>query len=96
MFAGNANYDRQVKYDGTANDRQVSASQVLSFPGNASQILNYANATGYFSGDVNLDGKVLYDGANNDRQLILNIIVTYPLNVNILSNYNGMSEQVPQ
>lgn len=96
LFAGNANYDGQVKYDGTANDRQVSASQVLSFPGNASQILNYANATGYFSGDVNLDGKVLYDGANNDRQLILNIIVTYPLNVNILSNYNGMSEQVPQ
>jgi hypothetical protein len=96
LYTGNANFDSQVKYDGLANDRQVSASQVLSFPGNASQILNYANATGYFSGDVNMDGKVLYDGANNDRQLILNIIVTYALNTNTLSNYNGMSEQVPQ
>lgn len=96
LYAGNANYDTQVKYDGSANDRQVSASQVLSHPGNASQILNYSNATGYFSGDVNMDGKVLYDGANNDRQLILNIIVTYSLNTNILANYNGMSEQVPQ
>ncbi|PZR23312.1 MAG: hypothetical protein DI539_03405 [Flavobacterium psychrophilum] len=96
LYTGNANYDTQVKYDGSANDRQVSASQVLSHPGNASQILNYSNATGYFSGDVNMDGKVLYDGANNDRQLILNIIVTYSLNTNILANYNGMSEQVPQ
>ncbi len=96
LYCANANFDAQVKYDGSANDRQVAASQVLSHPGNASQILNYANATGYFSGDVNMDGKVLYDGANNDRQLILNIIVTYALNTNILANYNGMSEQVPQ
>lgn len=96
LFSGNANFDGQVKYDGLANDRQVSASQVLSYPGNASQILNYANANGYFSGDVNMDGKVLYDGTNNDRQFILNVIVTYPLNVNILANYNGMSEQMPQ
>jgi hypothetical protein len=96
LYSGNANYDTQVKYDGSANDRQVSASQVLSHPGNASQILNYSNATGYFSGDVNMDGKVLYDGANNDRQLMLNIIVTYPLNTNILANYNGMFEQLPQ
>lgn len=96
LFSGNANFDGQVKYDGLANDRQVSASQVLSYPGNASQILNYANANGYFSGDVNMDGKVLYDGTNNDRQFILNVIITYPLNVNILANYNGMSEQMPQ
>jgi hypothetical protein len=96
LYAGNANFDSQVKYDGSANDRQVSASQVLSFPGNASQILNYSNATGYFSGDINMDAKVLYDGANNDRQFILNIIVTYALNTNTLANYNGMSEQVAQ
>lgn len=96
LYCSNANFDAQVKYDGLANDRQVAASQVLSFPANASQILNYANATGYFSGDVNMDGKVLYDGANNDRQIILNIIVTYPLNTNVLANYNGMFEQMPQ
>jgi hypothetical protein len=96
LYCSNANFDTQVKYDGLANDRQVVASQVLSFPANASQILNYSNATGYFSGDVNMDGKVLYDGTNNDRQIILNIIVTYPLNTNTLANYNGMFEQMPQ
>jgi len=96
LYTGNANFDTQVKYDGAANDRQTAAGQVLSFPDNTAQILNYANTTGYFSGDVNMDGKVLYDGANNDRQLILNIILTYPLNQNTLINYNGMFEQIPQ
>jgi hypothetical protein len=96
LYAGNANYDIRVKYDGSANDRQVAASQVLSFPANTSQILNYANAVQYGSGDINMDGKVLYDGANNDRQLILNIVLTYPLNQNALSNFNGMLEQIPQ
>lgn len=95
LYSGNANYDIRIKYDGAANDRQVAASQVLSDSGNTSQILNYANTTGYFSGDVNMDGKVLYDGANNDRQLILNIVITYPLNNNTLSNFNGMLEQIP-
>lgn len=96
LYCGNANFDNQVKYDGLANDRQVTASQVLSHPGNASQILNYANANLYASGDVNMDGRVLYDGAGNDRQIMLNIIVTYPLNTNVLPNYNGMFEQLPQ
>lgn len=96
LYSGNANFDTQVKYDGAANDRQVAAGQVLSYPDNNAQILNFANATGYFSGDVNMDGKVLYDGANNDRQLILNIVITYPLNQNTLINYNGMFEQIPQ
>lgn len=95
LYSGNANYDIRIKYDGAANDRQVVASQVLSDSGNTSQILNYANTTGYFSGDVNMDGRVLYDGANNDRQLILNIVITYPLNNNTLSNFNGMLEQIP-
>ena len=95
LYSGNANYDIRIKYDGSANDRQVVASQVLSHPGNTSQILNYANTTGYFSGDVNMDGRVLYDGANNDRQLILNIVINYPLNSNMLSNFNGMLEQIP-
>lgn len=96
LYAGNGNFDRQVKYDGASNDRQVVASQVISHPGNQSQLLNYSTATGYFTGDVNLDGRALYDGANNDRQLILNIIITYPLNQETLSNYNGMFEQIPQ
>jgi hypothetical protein len=96
LYSGNANFDSQVKYDGAGNDRQVAAAQVLTFPGNTSQLLNYSNAVTYASGDINLDGKVAYDGANNDRQVMLNIVVTYPLNTGGLGNYNGLSEQIPQ
>lgn len=96
LYAGNANYDNKVKYDGAANDRQVLASQVLSHPSNTNQVLNFSSATGYYSGDVNMDGKVLYDGASNERLIIQNIVITYPLNTSGLNNYNGMVEQIPQ
>jgi hypothetical protein len=95
LRAGNANYDRRIKYDGVNNDRQMQGSQVLSHPDNTGQVLNFAGAEGYFSGDINMDGKVLYDGANNDRQIILNIVVTYPLNTGTLANYNDLVEQIP-
>lgn len=95
LRAGNANYDRRIKYDGVNNDRQMQGSQVLSHIGNTSQVLNFAGAEGYFSGDINMDGKVLYDGVNNDRQIILNIVVTYPLNTGTLANYNDLVEQIP-
>lgn len=95
LRAGNANYDRRVKYDGVSNDRQMQGSQVLSHSGNTGQVLNFAGAEGYLSGDINMDGKVLYDGANNDRQIILNIVVTYPLNTGTLANYNDLVEQIP-
>ncbi len=95
LYSGNANFDIRIKYDGVANDRQMTASQVLSHPNNTGLILNFANAEGYYSGDINMDGVVLYDGANNDRQLILNTVLTYPLNLNLLTNYNGLLEQMP-
>jgi len=95
LRAGNANYDRRIKYDGVNNDRQMQGSQVLSHLDNTGQVLNFAGAEGYFSGDINMDGKVLYDGANNDRQIILNIVVTYPLNTGTLANYNDLVEQIP-
>lgn len=95
LYSGNANFDNRVKYDGAANDRQIAASQVLSYPNNTNLLLNYANTNGYYSGDINMDGIVLYDGANNDRQLILNTVLIYPLNLNMLSNYNGLLEQMP-
>nr|WP_051197635.1 hypothetical protein [Flavobacterium soli] len=95
MRAGNANFDRRIKYDGVNNDRQIQGSQVLSHSGNSGNVLNYAGAEGYFSGDINMDGKVLYDGANNDRQIILNIVVTYPMNTGTLANYNDLVEQIP-
>ena len=96
LYMGNANYDTIIKYDGAANDRQFSASQVLSHPLNTNQALNFSSATGYLSGDINMDGKVLYDGGGNDRILMQNTVITYPLNTSGLNNFNGMTEQLPQ
>ena len=70
LYAGNANYDVRIKYDGVGNDRQTMGSQVLNDPANSGNVLNFANTTGYYSGDVNMDGRVLYDGSNNDRAIL--------------------------
>ena len=95
LFAGNANYDNKIKYDGVNNDRQTMGSQVLSDSGNTGQVLNF-NAEGYLSGDINMDGIIKYDGAGNERQVMQNSVLTYPLNTGNLNNYNNMIEQIPQ
>ncbi|QEE48048.1 hypothetical protein FUA48_00170 [Flavobacterium alkalisoli] len=95
LYAGNANYDTKIKYDGVNNDRQTMGSQVLSHVNNTGQVLNY-EAVGYLSGDINMDGKIKYDGINNERQVMQNSVLTYPLNTSLLNNYNNMIEQIPQ
>jgi len=96
LWAGNANADSKVKYDGSANDRIKLANDVLTFPGNSTSLnLNYDNALGYFQGDVDMNGKAKYDGALNDRIIIQNIVLTYPLNSLILNNFNDLLEQLP-
>ena len=96
LWAGNANADSKVKYDGSANDRIKLANDVLTFPGNSTSLnLNYDNALGYFQGDIDMNGKAKYDGAQNDRIIIQNIVLTYPLNGLILNNFNDLLEQLP-
>ncbi len=96
LWAGNANADNKVKYDGSANDRIKLANDVLTFPGNSTSLnLNYDNAIGYFQGDIDMNGKAKYDGSSNDRIIIQNIVLTYPLNGLILNNFNDLLEQLP-
>uniref|UniRef100_UPI000476519A hypothetical protein n=1 Tax=Lewinella cohaerens TaxID=70995 RepID=UPI000476519A len=97
LWAGNANLDGKVKYDGGFNDRQTIFAQVITFPGNTDDELNYNNAFGYFSGDINMDGKVKYDGGGNDRVIIQGIVqILYPLNTDDSLNYDNLLEQLPQ
>jgi len=97
LWAGNGNADSKVKYDGPANDRNMTLANVLTHPNNTNLIFNFANATGYFQGDVNLDGKAKYDGGFNDRVIIQNSVLLYPLNAtgNQLNNFDFMIEQLP-
>ena len=75
LWAGNTNFNTEVKYTGTANDRDPILTTVGSTtPNNL--------VSGYALHDVNLDGMVLYTGNGNDRDPILvNVGSTTPNNI---------------
>jgi hypothetical protein len=68
MWPGNTNFDGQVRYSGTGNDRDVVLIAVGgSTPSNTSNNV-------YSAADINLDGVVKYTGPDNDRDIILQTI----------------------
>ena len=96
LWAGNANSDDQVKYQGANSDNTILQVNVLTAPGNTVPTYNYDNALGYYYGDINMDGKVKYQGAGNDATYIfLNIQLNYDLNTAGLYNYDLFMEQLP-
>ena len=96
LWAGNANADVKVKYQGPSNDNATILSQVLTHPSNLSGTYNFDLALGYYSGDINMDGKVKYQGSGNDPAFIFaNIITNYTLNLMDLYNYDLFVEQLP-
>ncbi len=81
LWAGNALMDGQVKYTGSANDRDPILVGVGStVPTNT--------VAGYQPIDVNLDGLVKYTGTANDRDPIL-------VNVGGTTPNNVITEQIP-
>ncbi len=97
LWAGNANADNKVKYQGGASDNGTILADVILFPGNTSDTYNYDNAFGYFYGDINMDGKVKYQGLGNDPVFVfLNVLSNYnSLNTGLLYNYDLFLEQLP-
>ena len=97
LWAGNANVNTKVKYQGTANDNTIVLTQVLGYPTNILSTYNFNLAFGYFNGDINMDGKVKYQGSTNDASLIFsNVIGQYnSLNTIGLYNYDLFLEQTP-
>ncbi|AUD06239.1 hypothetical protein [Spirosoma pollinicola] len=98
LWAGDANHNGKVKYQGSANDLITIFSEVIAAQStNTNPLYNYDNALGYFFGDVNMDGKVKYQGTANDTSLIFtNVITNYStLNSGQLYNFDFMLEQIP-
>jgi hypothetical protein len=101
LWAGDANYNGRVKYQGSASDLATIFVEVIASQGNSTNPLyNYDAAIGYYFGDVNLDGKVKYQGTANDTSLIFtNIITNYRtstlMNATQLYNFDWMIEQIP-
>ena len=75
IWSGDANRNGIIKYNGSANDRNIILSAVgLTTPNNI--------ITGYRAEDLNLDGLVKYNGSRNDRNVILqNVGLTTPNNI---------------
>ena len=75
MWAGNANGDGTIKYNGSSNDKTFILSKVgLTTPNKVLVI--------YDGADTNLDGSVKYNGAANDKNVILaNVGLTTPNNI---------------
>jgi hypothetical protein len=81
MWSGDANTNKNVKYNGLSNDKEVVM--------NAVGLLNLNNiVNGYRIEDINLDSKVKYNGIDNDRALLLN-------NVGVGTSNNVLSQHTP-
>jgi uncharacterized delta-60 repeat protein len=75
LWAGDVSFNKEVKYTGTGNDRDLILSTVGSTTPNNTVSL-------YSTRDVNMDGMVKYTGSANDRDPILvNVGSTTPNNV---------------
>jgi len=72
LWAGDATTNGQVKYTGSANDRDPILTTVGSTTPNAT-------VTVYSTRDINLNGQVKYTGSSNDRDpILLNVGSTTP------------------
>jgi len=77
LWAGDVNFDGELKYTGTNNDRDPILVQIGgTVPTNT--------VNGYFGADVTMDGTVKYTGTANDRDPILfNVGGTVPTNTRL-------------
>ncbi len=95
LWAGNANGDNKVKYQGGTNDRTLIQSEVVNFPANTTLNINYDQAYGYFKGDINMDSKAKYQGSGNDRTILQSLVLGYLLNTTLNINYDLFLQQLP-
>ena len=95
MWAGNALRDNVVIYQGTGNDVNVVAQQVINAPANTFQLPFYI-LKGYFSGDINMNGEVIFQSTRNDVEFIYqNIIKNHPGNA-LKDNFFIIQQQLPE
>ncbi|HQZ42869.1 MAG TPA: hemagglutinin protein, partial [Flavobacteriales bacterium] len=68
LWPGDANFNGEVKYTGTGNDRDL----ILNAIGGTTPTNTVTNTYSPF--DINMDGTIRYTGTNNDRDIILETI----------------------
>jgi len=97
LWAGDANHDEKIIYQGIGSDTIVLLRDILLAPDNTSGSSNY-RLPGYLASDVTLDGYTVYAGPGSDSNRILGNVYLHPANTNTASNYiisGGLSGLVP-
>ena len=93
MWAGNANMDHQIIYQGAGADNNEAFFAILSATENTQQNINFI-LTNYTPSDCQLDSKVIFQGAENDNNLRFFNILSHPQNPLVNLNFI-IEEQLP-
>ncbi len=94
LWAGNANGDHKLVFQGGVNDADAVFFDVILGPGNVSNTPNFI-VGGYQSSDCNMDGRTIFQGLDNDVDFMIFFnVLTHPLNAGFLINYI-FPEQLP-
>jgi len=94
LWAGNAELDRLIIYQGTANDVNPIYTRVITDPLNVF-ILPTFKARGYYVEDIDMNGEAVFQGTGNDLEFIYqNIISNHPGNALVLPFFT-IREQLP-
>jgi hypothetical protein len=79
LWAGDANGDGQIVFQGASNDPTPIGNQVNGDPGNTGNSFTYI-VNGYLNTDINMDGQVIFQGAGNDPTPVGNSVNSHPGN----------------
>ncbi len=93
LWAGDANGDGMIRYNGINNDQASILITILTDPTNAgfsqSHIVN-----GFYPSDYNMNGNTRFTGVGNDPSVILSTILLHPTNTGFSQSF-FFFEQVP-
>lgn len=95
LWAGDLSVNDRIKYTAPGADVSQIINDVLFYPTNTNNILNFNNAYGYMQGDWDLNSVTRYQGVGNDLTRLNLQVVFYPLNTMFLDNFGSLIQQLP-
>ncbi len=95
LWCGDTNTNRQIIFQGVANDPNQIFFEVLTAPENLSTLqINYI-MDAYSQGDLDMDGQTIYQGIGNDLNCIFFNVLTHPNNGDLNMGFI-IEEQIPK
>ncbi len=86
LWAGNANGDDKIIFQGNDTDNNEGFFAILTAPGNVNTQINYILES-YHAADADMNCQLIYQGVNNEPNLNFFNVVTHPENFNAAPNF---------